>query len=262
MIDLIGELRRIMNRDAGETFDQSTDSLEALSIALTLIIAIIGQLGDPEMQHYEGWQDELGIDFTLWNPTNPAIPWTRGAGAGVMAGGLAATTTLVLNEIARLPTTFRFPISPDLWGANSILRLVHFEFEMTLTNLANLDNTICFFGLTPNQGDDRADPNIIGFCLLANVLCTLTDLATVETANTGFGEDLTVKNKFRITIRQTAALVGTVEFYLNEALIATHITNLPDLPMYINFVVDTNGGGGSVPQIGINRVWTEDFQRP
>ena len=30
MIDFIGELRRIMNKDAAETFDKSTDSLEAL----------------------------------------------------------------------------------------------------------------------------------------------------------------------------------------------------------------------------------------
>jgi len=34
MIDLIGELRRIMNKDRLETFDPATDSLEALSLAL------------------------------------------------------------------------------------------------------------------------------------------------------------------------------------------------------------------------------------
>lgn len=35
MIDLIGELRRIMNASAAETFDQSTDSLEAIRNFLT-----------------------------------------------------------------------------------------------------------------------------------------------------------------------------------------------------------------------------------
>lgn len=264
MIDIISELKRIQNMTAAETFDQATDSLEAISAAIAAVIAALGQLGRPEMQHYEGWQDELGIDMTLWNLTHPAAgtAWSRGAGAGVMAGGLRATAVPGANETARLVSTFRFPVSPDLWGTNSVLRLLHLEFEMVLTNLANLDNTLCVFGLTPNQADNRASDNIIAFILAADVLETITDLAGAETVNTAFGENLLVKNKFRITIMQTAALVGTVLFYLNETLIATHITTLPDLPMYINWFFDTEAGGNSTPQIGVNRLWTEDYQRP
>jgi hypothetical protein len=41
MIDWLGELRRIMNKDFNETFDPSTDSLEALSEALVAIAAAI-----------------------------------------------------------------------------------------------------------------------------------------------------------------------------------------------------------------------------
>lgn len=266
MIDLIAELQRMKNMDNLETYDEATDSLEALSIALALIILVLGQMGAPEIQYYEGWQDELGIDFTLWNPTNPATgaAWARGAGAGVMADGLTATAAPNANEVARLVTTFRDPIGPDNWGINSILRLTHFEFEMTIANLANLDNAITIFGLTPNQADTRAANNIIAFALVGagNALQTVTDLAGVETVNTGFGENLAAKNKFRITIRQTALGVGTIEFYLNEILIATHIANLPDLPMYKNWYFDTAAGGAATPQIGVNRLWTEDFQRP
>lgn len=267
MIDWLGRiLDRIMNMNNAHTFNRATDSLEAISNSIALIILILGQMGAPEIQHYEGWQDELGIDFTLWNVTHPATgaAWARGAGAGVMADGLVATCAPNANEVARLVTTFRDPIGPDMWGINSILRLTHFEFEMTIANLANLDNVNCFFGLTPNQADTRVSVNIIGFALIgaANALQTVTDLAGAETVNTGFGENLANKNKFRITIRQTAAGVGTIEFYLNEVLIATHIANLPDLPMYKNWYYDTNAGGAATPQIGINRLWTEDFQRP
>lgn len=39
MIDLIGELKRLANKDAAETFDQTTDSLEALRDYLAAFIA-------------------------------------------------------------------------------------------------------------------------------------------------------------------------------------------------------------------------------
>ena len=37
MIDILGQLRRIMNSDAAETFNPATDSLEALSAAIAMI---------------------------------------------------------------------------------------------------------------------------------------------------------------------------------------------------------------------------------
>jgi len=251
-----------MNQDRTHTFDRTTDSLEAISNSIALIIAILGQMGAPEIQHYEGWQDELGIDFTLWNLTHPAtVPTIRGAGVAPMAGDLVATVDMALNETGRIVSTFRFPINPDLWGINSILRLLHFEWEMAIQNPANLDNALTVWGLTPNQADTRASNNIIAFIQVADAINCVTDLAGVETI-TATATVQANKNKYRITIRQTAALVGTVEFYVNEVLVATHITNLPDLPMYLNFFMDTEATGGSVNQIGINRIWTEDFQRP
>lgn len=266
MIDIIGELKRIMNMAAAETFDPATDSLEAISVAIAAVIASLGQLGRPEMQHYEGWQDELGIDMTLWNPTHPAAgtAWSRGAGAGVMVQDLAATTVPGANETARLVSTFRFPTPTPLGGTNSILRLLHFEFEMTIANLANLDPAICVFGLTAGQADTRASNDIIALALIGagNALQTVTRAGGVETVNTGFGEDLALKNKFRITVMRTALAVPTILFRLNEVLIATHITNLLSLPYYMNWFFDTGAGGNCTPQIGINRLWTEDYQRP
>lgn len=49
MIDIIGELRRIMNKNASETFDLSTDSLEAISDTLAgAIAAILGLITRPQ----------------------------------------------------------------------------------------------------------------------------------------------------------------------------------------------------------------------
>lgn len=57
MIDLIGELRRIMNRDAAETFDLSTDSLEAIRDFL-----VSGGAGSPGLVYY-------GVVTLVVNPT-------------------------------------------------------------------------------------------------------------------------------------------------------------------------------------------------
>lgn len=264
-IDLLEELKRIQSLDNLETFDRTTDSLEAISNAVASLIAALAQEMRPEIQLYEGWQDELGIDFTLWTLLNPAAPWVRGAGAGVAAPHLVATNTMILNELSRLVGNQRYPIAPDTWGVNTILRRVVFEFEMTIATLASLDNTACFFGWVPAQAAVRATQDIIGFALIGagNDLQTVTDDATVETVNTGFGEDLALYNKFRIdvlTLMVAGVPIPSVRFYLNEALLATHVTDLPDLPMYPNFYFDT-AAGGSISQIGIIRVWTEDYQR-
>ena len=45
MIDLIGELRRIMNMDVNETFDPATDSLEALALAIATHVGLVSVPG-------------------------------------------------------------------------------------------------------------------------------------------------------------------------------------------------------------------------
>lgn len=269
MIDIIGELRRIMNMSAAETFDQATDSLEAISNAIAALILLLGQETRPETQLFEGWQDELGIDMTLWTLLHPATPWARGAGVGVAAPFLVATAPLLINEVARLVSNQRWQQAPDAWGLNTVLRRSILEFEMTLSDVTQLVIGTCFFGLTPNQADTRANNNIIGFGLVgaapAQALQTITDVGGVETVNTGFGENMAAYNKFRIDV-VTPLVAGvpvpSVLFYLNEVLIATHIANLPDLPMYLNWYLDTTALGPCTPQIGIIRKWTEDYQRP
>ncbi len=257
-IDRLGELRRIMNMNVNETYDPATDSLEALAAAVAAIIILLGGGGTQETSMTETWQDELGIDFTIWTYINPATGagWARGAGAGVMAAFLAASAAPNANETARLRSNQRWQAIPTLIvNDNTITKRLRFEFEMTIANLANLDNTICFFGLTPGVADNRATNDIIGFALIGagNALQTVTDVGGVEEVNTGFGENLAQVNKFRIDVYE-----DNVNFYLNEVLIATHVVSLPDQAMYLNFFFDTTAGGAATPQIGITRAILDD----
>lgn len=264
VVDRISELRRMQSMTNLEGFDRTTDSLEALSIAIAWIIAHLSELR-PEMRLYEGWQDELGIDFTLWSLTHPATgaAWGRGAGTGVMIADLVAAAAPNANETARLVGNQRWPFGPELSGVNSILRVIELEWEFAIGTLANLDNALTVFGWGPTQVITRATNNIAAFALVGagNALQTVTDEAGVETVNTGFGENLANKNKLKITSVQIAG-VATVQFYLNETLIASHITDLPDLPMYPNWFFDTGAGGACAHEIGIIRVWTEDIIIP
>lgn len=254
-IDFISELRRIQNMDVNETFDQATDSLEALRALLAWIIIILGGSETHETSMYEGWQDELGIDFTVWTTTDPATGavWARGADAA--GEHLVASAAPNANEVARIRSGQRWQAIPTLIDTNTVIKRVVLEFEMRIANLANLDNTQCIFGLTPGIASNRAANNIIGFALVggANALQTVTDNGGVETVNTGFGENLALMNKFRID-----AYEDHVKFYLNEVEIADHITNLPDLVGYINFFFDTTAGGACTPELGIVRIRLSD----
>lgn len=217
---------------------------------------ILAALSRPNRSLIETWQDELGIDFTVWTVTNPATgaAWARGA-VGELLMAAAAPNAL---ENARLRSVQRWLATATLAGTNKILRRLLFEFEFHVVGLANLDNAAFFLGLTSGIADTRATNNIIGFGLVGagNALQTVTDAGGAETVNTGFGENLLLTNKLRIEV-----FTNHVLFYLNEALIADHTTNAPDLPMYLQFYIPTGAGGAATPRIGTVRAWYEDFVR-
>jgi len=251
-MDIIGYFRRIMNKSVAETFAPATDSLEAIADTLASAAILLDMANRPGISLYEGWQDEAGIDVTVWTVTDPATgaAWARGSD-GVI---LRATSIPNANEICRLVSNQRWVAAPNVFGTNTILRKLVLEFELRLTNVANIDNTLFFLGLTSGIPDDRQSQDIIGWALLADVLQSVTDLGGVETTNTGFGEILTDRNKLKIE-----AYEGHVKFYINEVEVADHATNLPDVPFYINFFVDTNGGGWATIEPGIIRAWFEDI---
>jgi len=217
----------------------------------TALLSLVNMLARPSINLYEGWQDEAGIDNTVWTVADPAtgVAWTRGPADGY----LRAFSTPAANETCRLRSNQAWPFMPDTYGANTILRKSILEFELKLTNVANIDNTLAFFGLS-GVLSDRQSQDLIGWALLADALQSLTDDGGAETVNTGFGETLTNWNKLKIE-----ACAGHVKFYLNEVLVADHTTNLPDDPLYVNFFVDTEAGGFAMIEVGIIRCWFEDI---
>lgn len=208
----------------------------------------------PLVDFIETWQDEAGIDATVWTVTDPATgaAWSRGASGAY----LRATSAPNANETARLVSDQRWVAAPDTYGTNTVLRRLVLEFELKLTTVANIDNTLALFGLTSVTTHTRASNNIIGFALASDVLQSVTDNGGTETVNTTFGETLTNWNKLKIDI-----YAGHVKFHVNEVEVADHTTNLPDAPMYLNCFVDTEAGGAATTELGDIRVWTEDISR-
>lgn len=205
----------------------------------------------PRMNFIETWQDEAGIDLTTWTVTDPVTgtAWVRGA----VGGYLMAVVVPNASENGRLRSNQRWSIVPAAYGTNQIQRKFVLEFECYLQTVANIDNVNFFMGLTNGIANTRASNNIIGFGLVGDALQTITDNAGAETVNTGFGETMINLNKFKIEVS-----LNSVVFSLNEVVIATHVTNLPNSTMWLNFYYPTEAGGASILSLGIIRCWTED----
>lgn len=216
-------------------------------ISIPPAIAELGDMVDylwiPKVQMAESWQT-LAIDPVIWTPTDPATgaAWA----AGTVGTILAAASAPNANETARLRSNHQWISNPGVFGVNTIVQRLRLCFEAQFTNIANIDNTLSILGgLSAGGVATRATDNIIVFGLVGDALQTISDVGGVEETNTGFGETLTNWNKFRIDVS-----AGLVAFYLNEALIASHVVSFPDLPMFLNFFLDTEAGGAAAIRIG------------
>lgn len=229
------------------------DDVSAVMRYLKGILATGGARAEPSESLIETWQDLL-IDPNIWTVTDPATgaAWNP----GVNGAFLDILVTPNANEDARLVGDHLWQLHSITPNLNLVIKKTIIEWEMTVGVPANLDNAHAFFGWIPDVGNTRDSDNIIGFCLLADVLCTLTDIGGVETFNTTFGEDLTLVNKFRIEVYE-----GFVDFFLNEDRIAQHATNIPNVPSYPNFYPQTDGGGACAFALGIVKIWYEMVER-
>lgn len=195
---------------------------------------------------FESWQ---ALSSEVWTITNPAIGGDWGM---VIEDEVYMNASPSPSEIARLATNSFWTMRPTLWNSRHIYRKLSAEWEMTLTGVVNLDETTTFFGFG-YLATTRASINIAGFAILADALQTVTDRLSVETVNTGFGEDLTVKNKFKIEVSE-----NSIKFYLNEILIANHITDLPDYGVTLYFHLATTASGIATIRLGPVRIWYGD----
>ena len=201
----------------------------------------------------EDWVTEA-IDATLWTSTDPV---TNPSVIAVADQRIRFRMWLVANEAGRLVSVHRYRVTPNQYDDNSLIpRKFILEFEMKLTDVTNMDNTTCFWGLTEATTDTAAANDIAGFMLAADVLQTITDDGGVQAVTTTFGETLTNWNKFKIVVEPLQ-----IVFYLNDAVIATHSTaaSTPDDVMFINFFMDTEAGvGPTYCDLGWIRAWHEE----
>jgi len=174
------------------------------------------------------------IFASTWDETvtnTGAIAFTTGAGYKYvnLSTGATAVSTAVLN------TDQRFEFRPGSFNLvqSAITRIV-LEWDMRLTNVANMLNTSVLFGFGNAKASIRTSNNIAGFILDGDVLKSITDDGgTEELTDVSAGITVTDWNKYRIT----AVAGNIVQFYINDTIVATHNTaaNLPDDVMYIIF---------------------------
>lgn len=201
----------------------------------------------------ETWQDPIppGIDAGLWTRVV--------TGTGAIAQDL---TEIPYHKIlmtgptnggtARIYSNHRWTVAPRLWGANHIYKRFLFMWEAKIATVASVNNPTFFMGLASTIAATRATDDMIGFILTADAINTFTDDGGAET----------------ITVPAVAPAVanwhlygievypGGIAFYIDGALAAAHIVNMPDIAFYLTWYfpqeAGANGGQLSVGPLGCN----------
>ena len=164
-----------------------------------------------------------------------------------------ASMVVPANQTARLRTIFTFRATPSVFSAStptSMVRGMYVEWEAKFTSVANVDNSATFMGLNASASATRATTNLIGFGLNSDSLISITDNAGTESTTAISGITLTNRNLYRITVTG-----GQIEFSVNGNLVATHTTNIPDIIGYLQYYLDTEGGGSSTLDIGFVHIF-------
>ena len=165
--------------------------------------------------------------------------------------------TVPANGTARLRSLYTFRATPSKFSNTTnttMVRGVFVEFEAKFTDVANIDNTNFFMGLSSSTSGLRTTADIIGFGLVGDAIQTVTDSSGTETVNAPAGITLTNRNLYKIAITP-----GQVEFWINGNIVATHTTNLPDILPFLMFYSASEGGGSSVLDVGYCHVFYRGF---
>lgn len=179
----------------------------------------------------EFFEDET-IFASTWDETvtnTGAIAFATSAGYKYvnLSTGATDVSTAVLNSDQR------FEFRPGSFNlVQGVITRIVMEWDMRFTNVANILNTSFLAGFGNAKASIRTSNNIAGFILDGDVLKSITDDGgTEELTDVSSGITVTNWNKYRIT----AVPGNTVQFYINDTVVATHNTaaNLPDDAMYI-----------------------------
>jgi YD repeat-containing protein len=244
-MDLIGYLRRLMNKDTAETFDPATDSLEAIRDWLALGAGAMLSLLPQGSSVFEDWQTEA-IDLLIWTPTHPVtnplivvtdvVPYL---GMHVVRFDVEDAEFGLLQGRANIN---RWRVMPRLISDHFMLKKFIMEFELYHNDVAHIDQALSFFGLVADPAAyQRTSPDIVGFRYDgADRLMSITDDAGGEVSIGIIDVIEDTWNKFKIEV-----IEGEIKFYVNEVLKTTHPApwGLPDRLMYPSWYFESAGGG-------------------
>ena len=175
------------------------------------------------------WWMGAGIDPAIWLPGGTTLPFISIAEPAYKKVIFAPAA----GVDSRLVSVQTWPIGA-FTTARRIARGFLLTFEARLVNVANIDNTTFFLGLTRAQADNRLTNDIIGYGLAGDALRTITDSGGVETVGVPAGIVLTDWNKYRIYVRAD----GSVQFLINEVVAVVHAANVPLGNFFLNLYID------------------------
>lgn len=217
----------------------------------------------PVLNLYEAWQDEAGIDTTIWT--------TVVTGTGTVARSVAEPPYLKVIlagaaalDTARLHGDQRWFCNPDTGLAgylkNSILKTLHMEFEAKIINVDKVLNTDFFMGLASIQAAVEATNNIVGLILDASDNMRFLSADAVGSTSIGAvidAADVDDWHKFEIITSP-----GQVQLLINGASAGITTANLPETAMYpVFYLPQENAAGAPALHVAIIRIWQEDILR-
>jgi len=234
------------------------DDTQQLRIDTNGLILDTNQLLDSVAQAYPSFWETwiLGIRATTYHVTNPVtgVAWAVSVADSYSPMAVSSPNA---SENCRLVTQgpFAVPGNTD----NYIFKSMTLEFEIMIATVANIDNAVTFFGMSPAVDSDRTTNNILGWCLASDVLQAIYDGAGSE-ALTACAVDwaATDPHKLRIDINGLSTGIET-KFTVDGVLKATKTSNFLTKPFYLNFYVATEAGGASSVKLGMIHLWLRDY---
>ncbi len=166
-------------------------------------------------------------DETVTNSGDISVLVEAGYKFARMSTGATGVSTAVLNSDQR------FEFRPNSFNLlTGVITRIVMEWDMRIANVANILNSSFLVGFGSAKTSIRTSNDVAGFMLVSDALNALTDDGGTEAlTDVSSGITLSNWNKYRVT----AVPGDTVQFYINDTLVATHnvAAEVPDDVMYI-----------------------------
>lgn len=186
----------------------------------------------------EMWHSEA-LSGIVWEQTLDTGTGAIGVSDGYVYWDI--DTTAAGNDDSYINSKYRFQCRPaNFSDTNCTINKIFLEFELRTTgNLADITNAGFLLGFTETKANLNTQNNIAAFTLDgSDNLIARTDNDATDQDSSTITATLTNWNKFRIEAYATG-----YKFYLNQDLVATNETQVPDAAMYVIFATRSDGVG-------------------